>query len=128
MTAAYRNLQVDIAHAVGERRAVPPHGQDQSRERRTGMARQAAARLQPVEYITDNAKALAPDDVLVHVRYRPDGEIFSIDDKPEGLSASQWLKHLFATASLHYQTFAGGRGFFRIPRSEFEALRKLASA
>jgi hypothetical protein len=89
---------------------------------RTGMATAATARLQPVD---DTAASTSATDVLVHVRYRPDGEIFSIGEKPERLSASQWLKHLFAMASPHYQTLAGGRGFFRIPRETFEALTRL---
>jgi hypothetical protein len=92
------------------------------------MAKQATARLQPVEDIADNAQRAAPDEVLVHVRYQPNGEIFSIGEKPERLSASEWLKHLLATASPHYQTFAGGRGFFRIPRENYAALLKLLPA
>ena len=44
------------------------------------------------------------------------------------LSAGEWLKHLLATASSHYQTLAGGRGFFRIPRDDYAALLKLLSA
>jgi len=88
------------------------------------MAKQASARLQPVEDIADDVQTLAPDEVLVHVRYRPDGQIFSIGEKPEKLSESQWLNHLLETASHCYQPFAGGRGFFRIPRRNFEALIK----
>ncbi len=83
------------------------------------MATQATARLQPTD-VTDAGTSAG--DVLVHVRYRPDGEIFSIGEKPERLSEGQWLKHLLATASPYYQTLAGGRGFFRIPRQAFAAL------
>lgn len=68
------------------------------------------------------------DEVLVHVRYQPNGEILSIGETPEGLSAVRWLKHLFDTASPYYQTLAGGRGFFRIPRSNFESPVKLLPA
>lgn len=83
------------------------------------MATHATARLQPVE---DTAASV--QDVLIHVRYRPDGDIFSIGEKPSSVSASQWLKHLLATASSHYQTLAGGRGFFRIPPDRFATLMK----
>ncbi len=88
------------------------------------MADQASARLQPVRDLTDNTGGLRLDEVLVHVRYQPNGEIFSIGEKPERLSASEWLKYLLETASPFYQTFAGGRGFFRLPRSKFELLMK----
>lgn len=86
------------------------------------MVNQASARLRPVEDIADDVRAAASDAVLVHVRYHPNGEVLSIGEKPERLSESQWLKHLLDTASPHYQAFAGGRGFFRIPRGDFESL------
>ena len=71
----------------------------------------------------DNAKtAAAPDDVLVHVRFNPNGEIFSIGEKPAALSPSGWLRHLLEAASPQYQVFAGGRGFFRISRRNFAAI------
>jgi hypothetical protein len=92
------------------------------------MANRASTRLQPAEGIADQGQDLGPDEVLVHVRYQSNGEVFSIDEKPERLSPGEWLKHLMETASPYYQTFAGGRGFFRIPRSNFETLIKLLSA
>jgi len=68
----------------------------------------------------------APDlRVVVEPRLRINSlyaEISSIGEKPESLDASAWFKHLLDAASPHYQTFAGGRGFFRIPRSDFEAI------
>jgi hypothetical protein len=88
------------------------------------MATSATARLQPVDDTADTAQGAVRDDVLIHVRYQPDGEIFSIGETPAALNARQWLKHLLDTASPHYQTLAGGRGFFRIPRETFAALTR----
>lgn len=62
------------------------------------------------------------DDVLIHVRYTPSAEIFFIDAKPADLSAREWLNLLLEGASNYYQTLAGGRGFFRIPRDVFNAI------
>ncbi len=67
------------------------------------------------------------DEVLVHVRFHPNAEIFAIDARPDQLSSSEWFKRLTEAASQHYQALAGGRGFFRIPRSTFEAIPTHAS-
>lgn len=74
-------------------------------------------------------KAEAPEtviaavpDTLIHVRYAPNAEILFIDARPESKSARDWLNLLFDDASDCYQTLAGGRGFFRIPRARYDAI------
>jgi hypothetical protein len=62
-------------------------------------------------------------DVLIHVRYSPNAEIFFIDARPESTSPRDWLNLLLDKASDCHQTLAGGRGFFRIPRARFDAIR-----
>jgi hypothetical protein len=64
----------------------------------------------------------SPDEVLIHVRFRPDGHIATIDSCPDGLSFHDWYVRLREAGTQHYQTFAGGRGFFRIPRAQFESI------
>jgi hypothetical protein len=91
------------------------------------MARENLVRLQP----RDDVAPLAPQagsDVLIHVRFTPSAEINSIGEKPAHLSAKEWFERLLDLAGPHYQTFAGGRGFFRIPRVCFEAITKDAAA
>jgi hypothetical protein len=63
-----------------------------------------------------------PDNVLINVRFMPSGDIFSIDGLPEQVPPKVWYEHLLMNAPEHYQTLAGGRGFFRIPRPSYEAL------
>jgi len=63
-----------------------------------------------------------PDEVLIHVRFAPSAEVLTIDATPDHLKPRDWFAHLYAGAVQHYQTLAGGRGFFRIPRARFEAL------
>jgi hypothetical protein len=58
-------------------------------------------------------------DVLIHVRYWPDGEVWSIDRQPARLTAQEWRNQLLDHASQYYRTFANGRGFFRIPQAYF---------
>ena len=86
------------------------------------MAKQPPARMQPSEEDAERRTSAEADVVLVHVRFHPNAEISSIGEKPENLSAGAWFKHLLNTASPHYQVLAGGRGFFRIPRSSFETI------
>jgi hypothetical protein len=62
----------------------------------------------------------ANDDVLIHVRYWPNSDIMSIDKLPPGLTAQAWRDRLVTEAPEHYQTFAGGRGFFRLPRQVYD--------
>ncbi|MET3352880.1 hypothetical protein V5F34_06135 [Xanthobacter autotrophicus] len=68
------------------------------------------------------------DDVLIHVRFHPSAEIFTIDAKPDELSQRDWFNRLYMGVPQHYQTLANGRGFFRIPRMTFEALRSQGAA
>jgi hypothetical protein len=80
----------------------------------------------------DNVVALsrtgtrAGNDVLIHVRFHPSADIAAIDERPQHLSNFDWFKRLCEGAAQHYQTFAGGRGLFRIPRPTFEAIASKA--
>jgi hypothetical protein len=65
-------------------------------------------------------------EVLIHLRFNAAGDVTTIGEKPEHLSVFEWYKLLREGASNHYQTFAGGRGFFRIPQSTFDAIRAKA--
>lgn len=68
--------------------------------------------------------ALAPastEDVLIHVRFRADGTVFTIDGCPSSMSGQDWFVRLYEAASPFYAALAGGRGFFRIPRDRFMA-------
>ena len=63
-----------------------------------------------------------PDDVLIHVRFHPNGLVTTIDRLPAHLSPQDWFYGLCYAAPSNYQVFASGRGFFRIQRSSFEAI------
>ena len=78
----------------------------------------AQARLKTPSAETDKK----PDEVLIHVRFHPNADIFSIDKCPEQVSSRDWFNRLREAAPETYQVLAGGRGFFRIPRSRFEAI------
>ena len=61
-------------------------------------------------------------EVLIHVRYLASGEIMTIDKCPPQLTAQEWRDLLLNEVSKYYQTFAGGRGFFRLPRHVYDAV------
>jgi hypothetical protein len=69
----------------------------------------------------------ANDDVLIHVRYWPNSDIMNIDRLPQGVSAQNWHDLLVMDDDAHYQTFAGGRGFFRLPRRVYDNLSAQAT-
>jgi hypothetical protein len=67
------------------------------------------------------AKAKEPE-VLIHLRFTPSGSVGTIAEKPEHLNPQEWYTRLCEGASDRYRAFAGGRGFFRIPQSTFDAI------
>ena len=90
------------------------------------MARDNLARALPTDDMA--TPAVGAEDILIHVRFFPSSEINSIGEKPAHLTADEWYNRLLETARPYYQTFAGGRGFFRIPRPRFEAILKDVAA
>jgi hypothetical protein len=71
---------------------------------------------------SDNLSGQAHDEVLIHIRHLPSGEILTIDSLPPQLTAPEWRRLLLEKASKYYQTFANARGFFRLPRNVYNSL------
>lgn len=76
---------------------------------------------------TDAPATETPDEVLIHVRFSPNGDVFTIDKLPENMKANAWHNCLLTGASQHYRTFAGGRGFYRIPRATYQSILEQAA-
>jgi hypothetical protein len=69
------------------------------------------------------AREPQPDDVLIHVRFHPNSDMAAvIGERPEHVSPAEWYKLLRLQVPDCYQVFAGGRGFFRIPRKTYDAI------
>jgi hypothetical protein len=62
-------------------------------------------------------------NILIHVRFRPDGEIWQITQCPETLTPGEWFKKLCARVGDKFQTRSGGRGLFRLSAEQLDALR-----
>ena len=70
----------------------------------------------------DNRYGQVGDEVLIYVRYLSSAEVMTIDKCPPQLTAKEWRNQLLREAPGYYQTFAGARGFFRLPRHVYDAL------
>ena len=64
------------------------------------------------------------NNVVVHVRFASDGTVAEIGERPSGLTPQQWFDRLSDAIGLKaYQTFAGGRGVFKVAREQVDALK-----
>ena len=58
--------------------------------------------------------------VVIHVRFAPDGSVTEIGERPASLSAQEWFNRLSLDPANAYQSLSGGRGVFRIERGRVE--------
>ncbi|MBB6308079.1 hypothetical protein [Xanthobacter tagetidis] len=66
--------------------------------------------------------------ILVHARFAPDATVVEIGERPSGLTPQEWFFYLRENSDPSYfQPLSGGRGVFRIPRAEFDALKAAAA-
>lgn len=71
---------------------------------------------------------MEPQNVVLHARFAPNGTVVEISERPGSLTPQQWFNFLSDRAGLAYQAFAGGRGVFRMSRTEVDALKLEAAA
>ena len=67
------------------------------------------------------------DDVIIHLRFAPNGTVVEIGERPAALTPQQWFNFLYSRAVKAYQAFAGGRGVFRLTRATVDALKAEAA-
>jgi hypothetical protein len=63
------------------------------------------------------------DDVMIHVRFSPDGTVREIGARPATLSAQDWFNRLSNEAASAYQALSGGRGLFRLSAVQLQSLQ-----
>jgi hypothetical protein len=68
------------------------------------------------------APETAEPEVLIHVRFHPNADVATVGEQPEHLRPQAWFNLLCEGALDHYRGLAGGRGFFRIPKSKYDAI------
>lgn len=62
--------------------------------------------------------------VLIHVRFAPDGTVMEIGERPKGVAAQEWFGHLSRNTQNSYQVLSGGRGIFRLTREQVDGLKQ----
>lgn len=62
------------------------------------------------------------NDVLIHVRFQPNAEVWTIDGCPQGVTPAAWYERLVSGAANYYSALSNGRGFFRIPAATFAGI------
>jgi hypothetical protein len=63
------------------------------------------------------------DDIMIHVRFSPDGTVREIGARPQTLSAQDWFNRLSTEAASAYQSLSGGRGLFRLSPVQLQSLQ-----
>ena len=67
------------------------------------------------------------DQVMIHVRFAPNGTVTEIGERPSALSAQAWFNLLTTATRDNYETLSGGRAIFRLPRAEVDKLKASAA-
>jgi hypothetical protein len=66
---------------------------------------------------------MSNSEVLIHVRFAPNGVVTEIGERPEATPAQHWFDYLTTQAGEEFQPLSGGRGIFRIARERVESFK-----
>jgi hypothetical protein len=66
------------------------------------------------------------DQVMIHVRFAPNGTVTEIGERPSSLSAQEWFNLLTRSTTDSYEALSGGRALFRLPRAQVDQLKSAA--
>ena len=78
--------------------------------------------------VADAAVANKKIECLIHVRFNPNGTVMEIGERPQGVEQQTWFNYLSEHTLNCYQALSGGRGLFRLPRTEVDALKVACSS
>lgn len=67
------------------------------------------------------------DEMMIHVRFAPDGSVVTIGERPSELSTQEWFNLLASSTTDSYETLSGGRALFRLPKQQVEQLKSSAA-
>ncbi|MEJ1964582.1 MAG: hypothetical protein WDO56_24745 [Gammaproteobacteria bacterium] len=66
---------------------------------------------------------MSESEVLIHVRFAPDGAVTEIGERPAATPAQEWFNVLTRNAGEAFQPLSGGRGVFRVPRDALDGMK-----
>lgn len=67
------------------------------------------------------------DQVMIHVRFAPNGTVASIGERPGALNEQDWFNLLASSTTDSYETLSGGRALFRLPKLQVDQLKSSAA-
>jgi hypothetical protein len=66
---------------------------------------------------------MSDEQVLVHVRFAPNGAVTEISERPAAVSLDAWFNYLTERIGEQFQPLSGGRGVFRSARGEIDGFK-----
>lgn len=66
---------------------------------------------------------MTTDLITIHVTFDPAGDVSTISECPQGLSPQAWFDALSYANPTKFTPLSGGRGAFRLPIADVEALK-----
>jgi len=67
------------------------------------------------------------NQVMIHVRFSARGDVTEISERPAAAGAQQWFDCMSRGTVDCYESLSGGRGVFRVPREQVDALKASCS-
>jgi hypothetical protein len=62
-------------------------------------------------------------EVMIHVRFAPDGVVTEISERPITTTPQGWFNYLTEKVGESFQPLSGGRGIFRVVRSDVDSFK-----
>lgn len=63
------------------------------------------------------------NEIMIHVRFAPNGAVTEISDCPTDASPQKWFDFLSRSTSNSYASLSGGRGVYRMSREQVVSLK-----
>ncbi|MDA9496298.1 hypothetical protein XI05_01890 [Bradyrhizobium sp. CCBAU 11357] len=63
-------------------------------------------------------------EIVIHVRFAPNGRVIQISERPAKLTPGQWFDVLNTRASSSYRPLTRGRGIFRLSRTAVDVFKQ----
>ncbi len=79
------------------------------------------------EKAQQNPEEKTTGDVVIEVRFHPNGLVNMINHRPANMEPQDWFDFLCMN-SANYRALSGGRGTFAIPNDKFEEICALKRA
>jgi hypothetical protein len=79
------------------------------------------------EKTQENTATIVRGNVVIDVRFHPNGLVNMINQKPANMAPQDWFDFL-CKQSAPFRPLAGGRGTFAIPTEKFEEICALKQA